>query len=68
RDIPYDDYARAALPLNLLPAIRNSLIPAAKQYSIPKYFLKSCNLYLARRLFTLRSARDLISAPRYPYS
>ncbi|RCI10377.1 hypothetical protein L249_4250, partial [Ophiocordyceps polyrhachis-furcata BCC 54312] len=40
-----------ALPLNLLPAIRDSLIPAAKQY---RHFLKSCNLYLAHRLFISR--------------
>ncbi|RCI08704.1 hypothetical protein L249_4831, partial [Ophiocordyceps polyrhachis-furcata BCC 54312] len=54
-----------ALPLNLLPAICNSLIPAAKQY---RHFLKSYNLYLAHCLSILRPARDLISALYYPYS
>ncbi|RCI07665.1 hypothetical protein L249_5902, partial [Ophiocordyceps polyrhachis-furcata BCC 54312] len=40
-----------ALPLNWLPAIRNSLMPATKQR---RHFLKSYNLYLARCLSILR--------------
>ncbi|RCI11002.1 hypothetical protein L249_5432, partial [Ophiocordyceps polyrhachis-furcata BCC 54312] len=46
-----------ALPLNLLPAICNSPMPAAKRRSIPGHFLKSCNLRLARCLSTLRLTR-----------
>ncbi|RCI10500.1 hypothetical protein L249_4472, partial [Ophiocordyceps polyrhachis-furcata BCC 54312] len=52
-----------ALPLNLLPAICDSLMPAAKQR---RHFLKSYNLRPARRLSTLRflatSLREILLA------
>ncbi|RCI13951.1 hypothetical protein L249_8107, partial [Ophiocordyceps polyrhachis-furcata BCC 54312] len=73
RDIPYNDYARAVTRIRSV-AVSSDIIKQRRidsiylRYSIPRHFLKSYNLYLARYPSILRPTRDLISAPHYPYS